>query len=170
MRSIGINGSQQDNDIIISFPNEPTHFPDNGMTPTTIDFYLTKNVTPLHRPISLPDLHSNHNPVIVEIPFREKQPQLKNDATKKFTDWTKFRKTTDGLVTINTDIKTSEELDREVAEFTNAIQKGYEGSTYLIKPKKRNDEIGDHTKQLTSLRNKESIKNKCTSLPNTFEL
>ena len=57
-------------------------------------------------------------------------------------------------MTVNTDIRTPEELDREVAEFTNAIQKGYEASTYLIKLKKRNDEIGDHAKQLISLRNK----------------
>jgi hypothetical protein len=44
-----------ENDIIINFPNQPTHYPDNGITPTTMDLYLAKNVTITDGPFATAD-------------------------------------------------------------------------------------------------------------------
>ncbi|KAH0816595.1 hypothetical protein GEV33_006196 [Tenebrio molitor] len=76
-----------ENDIIINFPNQPTHYPDNGMTPTTIDLYLAKNVTITDGPFATADLDSDHNPITVQIPFQERQTRTRQ-ATKQYkTDW-----------------------------------------------------------------------------------
>ncbi|RZB73472.1 Exo endo phos 2 domain containing protein [Asbolus verrucosus] len=54
-------------DIHLHFLENPTHYPANNSTPTTIDLLLTKNLHNFPKPMSLAKPNSDHNQVVVHI-------------------------------------------------------------------------------------------------------
>lgn len=52
------------NGIEVFHTDEPTHYPTNGSSSSTIDIILNKNVLNLPQPKSLPELTVEHNPII----------------------------------------------------------------------------------------------------------
>lgn len=113
------------NNIQIHNTDTPTHYPENGMTPTTIDLILTKNLPNITNPESLPQLDSDHNPVLFHLstnnsclnPFSN----YKTLTSCKHTDWTAFRKTLDTNITITNQIITTDDIDRQVSLLTKAF-------------------------------------------------
>lgn len=113
-----------DNGLLIKHTDHPTHYPDNGMTPTTIDLVIVKNVTNLTHPESLPQLDSDHNPVTLQLTTEKSFHSTNVPRTYtsyKHTNWTDFRKTLDNNITINNIINTPQDIDREVLLLTNAF-------------------------------------------------
>lgn len=107
--------------IIIMYTDQPTHFPSNGSQPTTIDLVVNKNVTNISNLCSIPELDSDHNPVVFTL-----KGQIKNDLTRTITvykhvNWHNFRNTLDRHITINNNITTPADIEKELLAFTNAI-------------------------------------------------
>ncbi|RZC42370.1 Exo endo phos 2 domain containing protein [Asbolus verrucosus] len=67
-----IKNFNEKTELMMHFSDEPTHFPENNMTPTTIDIFLTKNIN-IEKPTSLYELNSDHNPVVTHIEQNKKQ-------------------------------------------------------------------------------------------------
>lgn len=61
-----LNGYVKNSDVMLLHTADPTHFPDNGTTPTTVDLILTKNVGSINN-ISTDTLPSNHAGVLFTI-------------------------------------------------------------------------------------------------------
>ncbi|RZB38984.1 Exo endo phos domain containing protein [Asbolus verrucosus] len=99
-------------ELMMHFSDEPTHFPENNMTPTTIDIFLTKNIN-IEKPTSLYELNSDHNPVVTHIEQVFTENTTKTITSFKNTNWIKFRKTLDSLITINDNIKNTQQLEQE---------------------------------------------------------
>jgi hypothetical protein len=74
----------------INFPNEPTHTPLNGTSPTTIDMFLVKNILNYTRAKTLNELNSDHSPITMETTFDGFEVS-KTITSFKNTDWKKFR-------------------------------------------------------------------------------
>lgn len=55
------------NECVIIFPDQPTHYPDNGTSATTIDLVVNKNVSQVSTVDVINRLSSDHNPIIFQL-------------------------------------------------------------------------------------------------------
>lgn len=146
---------ENQNESYILYPDDPTHFPENNSTPTTIDLILNKNVPHISHPLSLPELDSDHNPILFSITHNSPIPTLqKTIRSFKNTNWNDFRTRLDELVQITPNIVSTAHLDRETILLTNAIQTAMlEHSTQkTIDPNR--DDLPDDIKTLIRQRNR----------------
>lgn len=130
----------QQNVVSLS-PPTATHFPPNGMTPSTIDLVINKNVQQVSDPTTITDLPSDHDPVIFKIGNQEVNDMTRKIVTYKNTDWKRFKKVLDDGIIINNKILTTEELEQEVIKLTNAIQWAQKNNTKTITVKVQHDEL-----------------------------
>lgn len=72
--------------MILQCSNNPTHFPENGMTPSYIDLILNKNVREITEPKSIAELNSDHNPQMFQIYSQKKENSTKTVTSYKNTD------------------------------------------------------------------------------------
>lgn len=83
-----VMGSQ----VELYFPPEPTHFPHDGGTPSTIDLVMSKRVPVFSTPWTDPSLSSDHVPVMCELDLEAPEinaaPRLVKDYAN--TNWTAF--------------------------------------------------------------------------------
>jgi len=141
------------NDCTVIFPDEPTHFPENGSTPTTIDIGINKNVLSASEIKVLNQMSSDHNPILVTL-----ESQIKNTNTKLAydydeVDWPKFKRLLHKSTTIST-IQTSEELENEVQKFTNTIQNCIKQTIPVKTNQQIQDKLPPNILQMISHRNK----------------
>lgn len=105
---------------IIEYPDTPTHYSGNA-EPSTIDLAVVKGLH-ITKPISLPELPSNHNPVIFEI----RQQKLKTHNKKLYdytkADWKHFRHTLNSNIYLPPDIQTNNAIDTAVRHITELIK------------------------------------------------
>jgi hypothetical protein len=99
------------------------------------------------------DLNADHLPVTIEI-----ENNCQEDSTRTFwsfenTDWKKFRQDMNGKTKITSNIRTIEQLEAELAEFTKILAETIKSHTKVIKITER-DGIPDETKSLITERNK----------------
>jgi hypothetical protein len=107
--------------VTINHPMTHTHFPANNNDPSTIDFFLLKNVTNYTQAITIPALKSDHNPVEFSIDDIPRENLMKSFTSYKHTNWKKLRHTLDNQIIINSNINTSTELDAEINKLTQAL-------------------------------------------------
>ena len=157
---VNVNGTTlhryaQSHNSIILYPPTPTHYPVNNMTPSTIDLFISKNVANISDPITLPELNSDHCPVIAELSVQNNTHTDTTNYTRsyKHTDWAEFRRSLDGLITITQHVNTTHDLDMLVETFTQAIQHALEKHTRVIKLKAHRDELPAHITTLIKQRN-----------------
>lgn len=112
----------QENNCTILHTHEPTHYPSNSSTPTTIDIAINKNVQNISQPIVKNELNSDHRPIIFTLGKAIRRPQPKAVFSYKNTDWNKFRKILDQNLEINNKICTIKEIEETVTNFTGYIQ------------------------------------------------
>ena len=81
----------QNNNCFLMYPNKPTLYPDNGMTPTTIDMGINKNASSLSDGKVVHELSSDHTPVLFTLGAQYKliRSRLTYDYDK--TDRPKFQ-------------------------------------------------------------------------------
>lgn len=74
----------QQNNCSILFPDEPTHYPYNGTTPTIIDIVVNKNINYTSDVQVLHELCSDHNPIIIELAsqYKDSITNMKYDYDK----------------------------------------------------------------------------------------
>ncbi|KAH0809408.1 hypothetical protein GEV33_013383 [Tenebrio molitor] len=77
----------------INFPNEPTHTPLNGTSPTTIDIFLVKNILNYTRAKTLNELNSDHCPITMETTkmYKRTGASVNKNLMFKFTEEIKNR-------------------------------------------------------------------------------
>lgn len=144
----------QNNPVIIQYPQDPTHFPDNGMSPTCIDIVVNKNVPNATDPISIPDLSSDHNPIILELLNHPTENSKTFITSYRDTDWGAFRKSLDQRITINNLIKTTDDIDRELKIFTDQVKTTQTTHSKQLRVGQNKTQIDDETKKLIQIRNR----------------
>ena len=92
------------NHINISAPERPTHFPKIGR-PSIIDFFLIKNYSNYPKPISMPILNSDHNPVFLILNERLINKRYDETLDFKNANWANFRKYLDDNINLKFHIK-----------------------------------------------------------------
>ncbi|CAK9799280.1 Probable RNA-directed DNA polymerase from transposon X-element [Anthophora plagiata] len=110
------------NNCSVMFPDEPTHFPENGTTPTTIDIGINKNVPNISDLQSLSELTSDHNPIVFTISSQIKTINSNKAFDYDRADWNKFQKLLDKKVKLTPNINTKEDMKQEVQRFTDNIK------------------------------------------------
>ncbi|RZC33706.1 Exo endo phos 2 domain containing protein, partial [Asbolus verrucosus] len=141
-------------DVNLHFPEKPTHYPGNNTSPTIIDFMLTQNIGNIERPVSIPKLNSDHNPVITHINNIHVDNIRKTIITYKNTNWKEFRKTLDTKIAINDNINTIETLETETQKLTQAIQHATKKHTEQITININKDKLPPHITNLIKDKNK----------------
>lgn len=106
------------NSINILFPNSPTHI--RGNSRSVIDFFLS-NIAFASKCTTINDLFSSHLPVILDIECKKPISLLKETFT---TDWAMYKETYNNF-TINTDIKTKDDIDNEILRLHSRITSAY---------------------------------------------
>lgn len=109
-------------DSFLLHTTSPTHFPTNGMTPTTIDLAISKNLPRLTNLETHPELPSDHNPVFLHIHYSQKQNVTRTVTSYKHTNWVQFRQLMDKKTKITPDIRNITELEKEVQTITATLQ------------------------------------------------
>lgn len=136
------------------FPDEPTHFPENGATPTTIDFGINKNVTNVSDVQSLNELSSDHNPIVFTLYSQTKSENPLRIYDYENTDWDKFRQMARDEVKITPNIRAVSELEIEVQRYTNTIKKCIEQTVPIKCVKQIQDNLPQYIIELIKDRNK----------------
>lgn len=112
--------------IILYHTDEPTHFPTNGTTPSTIDLCITKNIT-IDDIQTMQYLDSDHNPIQITINSPQIVKQQINRQMKirsfKETNWIQFRQDLDNEITTTTVTADPNQIDNHVDRLTKIIQK-----------------------------------------------
>lgn len=143
----------QNSNVIVQHPNRPTHYPENGMTPTCIHIVINKKVPNASEPISMGELSSDHNPIILELQNQFKDFSQKSIRSYKDTDWQSFRKSLDQNIIINNKIKSSEDIERELKIFTEQIIKTQSEHSRIIKLGQNSLPLDGEIKTLIRIRN-----------------
>lgn len=82
-------------DYIIHYPEEPTYFPFNGNTPSTLDIAVTKNIPNVDNVRTISTMTSDHDPVYLEIKHKSAIPRLQGQFHDyKTTNWKKIQDNT----------------------------------------------------------------------------
>lgn len=144
----------ENNNLAISAPDRPTHYPANGTTPTIIDLILNKNYPHPLIPVSLSQLSSDHNPVTVTLTNTKINETSVQIYDYKNTNWKLFRKIVNDRLTINNNIDSQQELDEEVDVLTKIIQDARDATTKLIKQKPKVETLPQNIKDLITFKNK----------------
>jgi hypothetical protein len=140
--------------VTINHPMTHTHFPANNNNPSTIDFFLLKNVTNYTQAITIPALKSDHNPVKFSIDDIPRENLMKSFTSYKHTNWKKLRHTLDNKIIINSNINTSTELDAEINKLTQALLHAKKLHSQTISTKTPRTQIPPEIINLTKDRNK----------------
>lgn len=107
-------------DVMMNAPGKPTHFPPNGMTPTTIDFAIVKNLQYFTDMTIREDLDSDHSLIGFEFASvaPEEVPRAILDYRK--ADWDGFRKNLDIKIQLS-HLNSIADIDAAVKQLTDAI-------------------------------------------------
>lgn len=119
------------NNYNLYFPcDNPTHIPNNGTQPSTIDVAIT-NQPNVSKISAINDLNSDHLPISITVNVKtNREPE--NIFLKRTIDWLKFRKRINDCLVINNTLHNIAELNAEIDIFTAHIQKALEISTTTI--------------------------------------
>lgn len=160
-QSIDTNGRTLNQFLLSSnsnllFTDEPTHFPENFNTPSTIDIVIAKNVSNISNPEAVAELTSDHNPILLRLTNQQINEHTINIRTYSDTNWNHFRKYLDNSINLTPDIKSKESLEAAVKQFSHSIQKAQtkHSKTKIINPQKVDltPEILDLIKHKNNLR------------------
>ncbi|GFW81553.1 probable RNA-directed DNA polymerase from transposon X-element [Trichonephila clavipes] len=130
-----IRGNQLQNftdtlDIEIAFPDTPTRFGHNSAN--TLDFALINNFQYPYTILSIPELLSDHNPVILNFSFNS---NIHKDNTRAVTTcWTKFSEYIKNNIHISDFEKITNPniLENKINLFTVAVRSAYEHASRPI--------------------------------------
>lgn len=107
--------------ITIKAPAEPIHFPAIGQ-PSVIDVVLAKGCA-LTDPISIPQLPSDHYPVVFKLRWTPKITSPRTYRRYETANWKLFQTRLSTLLREQLMIETPRDIDKEVETFTAAVLK-----------------------------------------------
>lgn len=105
-------------------PNNPTYWPsDPNRTPDVLDFFIASGLGGLHSSVrTLNDLSSDHSPVLLCLGTSPQPRPQKPTLTPGKMNWKDFQTGLENSLNLNIPLKTAQEVDLAVMEFTKAIQ------------------------------------------------
>lgn len=109
------------NGLTLLHTDEPTHYPSNGQTPSTIDICINKDVAGVERLDAITDMDSDHDPVCLTLPNIRVENDEKSIISFRETDWVAFRQKINEKLNLTTDIKTCEQLEESIRSFTRVV-------------------------------------------------
>lgn len=138
--------------LLIHHPDNHTHFPSNGRTPSTLDIALTKGLT--HIDLKTKDiLGSDHLPLFLYWNNHPREQELQTIFSYKNFNWQEFKHRISDLTIIPNHITNVSELERQVNILTKNIQTTRDQLAPKIKMRNRTDQIPDSLKSLIKSRN-----------------
>lgn len=116
---------------------KPTYWPtDLNKMPDLIDFFVIKNVSTNYIKIDeVYDLNSDHSPMLLTICEHIITKDQNSVLINKLTDWDYFNFLLEDTINMSAPLKTTDNLENEVYNFTSAIQHAAWKSTPTIKRK-----------------------------------
>ena len=153
--------------LLIHFPNEFTRYPDTTLTnpgdpsqnsrqksqPNLIDFAITKNFKFKVDSHVLHELHSDHTPVIHTINFDCDLDIRKPRYNFAKTNWEKFYGSLQESKPTNTNLESTDDIDREIKNITKNIKAAIEVSTPKRTNKQKDLNLPTYIQDLISDRN-----------------
>lgn len=134
-------------------PN-PTLYPYNGTSPSTVDILLAKSFTRISEIESLPDLPSDHNVIKFEIFGNFRDNTSKNIFDYSNTNWNEFRKILNHKVVVNNDINSADCLEQEISKFSECLTYARNRTTKIKKIYPHTVSLPPHIVDLIRLRNR----------------
>uniref|UniRef100_A0A224X7Z3 Putative reverse transcriptase n=1 Tax=Panstrongylus lignarius TaxID=156445 RepID=A0A224X7Z3_9HEMI len=124
------NALSQTNFSYIS-PSQPTYWPAAlNKRPDLLDFFICSNISSFHTDaFTLDDLSSDHSPVILTIDIHPRHSPPKPTLINGPIDWDSFRDILEQKIDLKTSLKTPQQLDDTVYNFTTAIQQSIRQAT-----------------------------------------
>ena len=118
---------------------KPTYWPtDPNKIPDLIDFFVVKNVSANYIKIDeVYDLNSDHSPILLTISDHIITKDLNPVLINNYTDWDYFNFLLENNINLSVPLKTIDQLENEVQQFTTAIQNAAWKSTPTLKRKLR---------------------------------
>ncbi|KAG7188343.1 hypothetical protein KM043_008000 [Ampulex compressa] len=144
----------QNNNCAIMFPNEPTNYPPNNTTPSTIDIVINKNVRNISDVVVHHELSSDHNPIIFYLGAQHKNCRNIKCYIYEEAVWVKFRKLLNNRVQITSKISSPQEIDAEVQKLTNNINYCVQQTVPIRQVSNTNDRLPPVILDLIKRRNK----------------
>lgn len=115
------------NNVHIAYPqNSPTLFPDNGGSPSVIDFAIYKNCF-IDTTETAEDLNSDHLPVLFNIKLNDYIETINKQIIK--TNWEVFRENVNKEIKINCKIINKFDINTEIKNFSKTINSCFERAT-----------------------------------------
>lgn len=142
-------------DYIIIFPDESTHLPDNrSHAPSTLDFFLVKNMNLDYTIKSIPELNSDHNPVLLKFNIKY-QIQQKLFFNYKNADWDIFQDELNRYTKSYEKIPLSKQsVEIEINNLTSAIQTAINNNIPKVKINIDSYQLTPRIIEMIKLRNK----------------
>ncbi|KAL1124057.1 hypothetical protein AAG570_001827 [Ranatra chinensis] len=118
-------------------PDNPTYWPTHpNRLPDVLDFFITSGLRGIHSVSQvLDDLSSDHSPVLLTASLDPILVQPLPTLTPGRTDWNTFAQSLDSAINLGVSLKTPEDLDGAVQEFTLAVQWAARNSSQPSNPK-----------------------------------
>ncbi|KAJ4446374.1 hypothetical protein ANN_13070 [Periplaneta americana] len=105
------------------YPNESTHYPQDGSTPDLLDFFLVKNLADLCSEASvLHELSSDHLPVMIHLSINNLDAPLHPTLMKFPFNWQLYSSTLQAITETQIPLKTPKDIDIAVSMLTRNIQ------------------------------------------------
>ncbi|GFS61068.1 RNA-directed DNA polymerase from mobile element jockey [Trichonephila clavipes] len=130
-RGIRLKYFTDDNNLEIAFPNSPTRYGYNSSN--TLDFAIISNFNYPYNIVSINDLSSDHNPVMLN--FNIATPIHKDNPRAITTCWSAFRKNLKNEIKLFDYAKINSEstLEEKVAKFADAVSSAHNLASKPIK-------------------------------------
>ncbi|GFX98858.1 RNA-directed DNA polymerase from mobile element jockey [Trichonephila clavipes] len=135
-RGIRLKDFADNNNLEIAFANSPTRYGYN--TSSTLDFALISNFNYPYNIVSIPDLSSDHNPVILN--FTITSPIHKDNPRAITTCWSAFRNNLKKEIRLFdfAKINNASSLEEKVVKFADAVSSAHNSASKPIKNNRHN--------------------------------
>ncbi|GFT35288.1 probable RNA-directed DNA polymerase from transposon X-element [Trichonephila clavipes] len=135
-RGIRLKDFTDDNNLEIAFPKSPTRYGYNSSN--TLDFAIISNFNYPYNIVSINDLSSDHNPVMLN--FNITTPIHKDNPRAITTCWSAFRKNLKNEIKLFDYAKINNEstLEEKVAKFADAVSSAHNLTSKPIKNTRHN--------------------------------
>ncbi|GFW47041.1 probable RNA-directed DNA polymerase from transposon BS [Trichonephila clavipes] len=150
-RGIRLKDFTDDNNLEIAFPKSPTRYGYNSSN--TLDFAIISNFNYPYNIVSINDLSSDHNPVMLN--FNITTPIHKDNPRAITTCWSAFRKHLKNEIKLFDYAKINNEstLEEKVAKFADAVSSAHNLASKPIK-NTRHNYTPQHINYLITCKNK----------------
>lgn len=138
----------------IWFPEQHSHIPSNGMSPSTIDLYITKNLSNILNIETVYELSSDHYPVVLELGTNIEKSEIEKQFNYKKGNWKRFRELISANINIKQDLNSGNEIDEQVEILTDVIQRAAEETIPKHEINTIRIQLSDEIKHWIRLRNK----------------